>query len=290
MIKNSQKGVSLIIAFFVMITMIAVVVSLSILLYGQIKILGNTSNAVSAFYLADGGIEKTLYYDRKEMVGEIRGMCNICTETDGVKVCPDCICDLEPTGTDCEPDSCTDCNIKFTTPIEDSEKYYSLDITVNQQCKASSGSMNSYGFYENLSRAIMVSLNTKATVGVVPTIGGQVCSPDGVAGYKIEADISDDDLSDGDEETEIEVFALITGYGDENVPGPKCTVACTAPFPTNKCCYREIKMEPSFTGSTHYTSNPWNYYISTAEYTIKIMATDSAGNCLEVTACTITNY
>ena len=274
MIKNSEKGVSLIIAFFVMITIIAVVVSLSILSYGQIKILGNISNAVTAFYLADSGIEKVLYYDRKVPVGETRGICNICTP----EVCPDCICET-PTGTDCDINTCTDCNIKFTTG--ESPEYYNMDIVVNQQCKVSSGSMNAYGVYESSSRAIMVSLNTKATVGVVPEVEGQVCSPDGVAGYKIEADISDDDLYDEDDGTMVKVFALITGLGDE-----KYSQCNPDAFP---CNYREIEMEPSFTGSTHFTSNPWNFYIEGEDYTIKIMATDSGGNCVEVTACTITN-
>lgn len=283
---KQEKGVSLIITFFVMTIIIAVVVSVSAILYSEIKIIRNVGYSVVSFYAADSGIEKALYYDRKEKPeGANRGLCNICNN-----VCPQspsdpslaCICPVDwQTGSDCDPMTCSDCTIKFSTDM-DSLKTYDINAVVSQQCKLSAGTMSSSGIFQRVARAIQLDLSAKATIGVAPTIEGQVCSPNGVSGYKFEADISDDD-------SEVEVFALITGYGDENVPGPKCTVACTAPYPTNKCCYREIEMEPSFTGSTHYISNPWNYYINGEDYIIKIMATDSDGNCVEVTACAITN-
>jgi hypothetical protein len=63
--KDNQKGVSLIITFFIMIIILAVVLSISILLYSEIKIIRNVGNSVVSFYAADSGIEKVLFYDRQ---------------------------------------------------------------------------------------------------------------------------------------------------------------------------------------------------------------------------------
>jgi len=61
----AQAGVSLIITFFVMIIILSVVLSISALLYSEVKVLRNIGNSVASFYVADSGIEKVLYYDRQ---------------------------------------------------------------------------------------------------------------------------------------------------------------------------------------------------------------------------------
>lgn len=66
MIKDSQKGVSLIITFFIMIIILSVVLSISIILYSEVKVIRNISNSIVGLYAADSGIEKVLYYDRQE--------------------------------------------------------------------------------------------------------------------------------------------------------------------------------------------------------------------------------
>lgn len=187
-IENAEKGVSLIIAFFVMVTIIAVVVSLSILLYGQIKILGNISNAVSAFYLADGGAEKVLYYDRRATIpaGASRGICNICTENVGVKVCPDCEeCVATPKVTDGCTD-CTNCDVSFKTTITGQEKFYDVTVDVSRNdldaCPIAEGVVNSYGTNKNTKRAINLNISNEIKTGLGPSIsndgtwvtGGQV--------------------------------------------------------------------------------------------------------------------
>ena len=63
MITDKQKGVSLIITFFIMIIILSVVFSVSGLLYSEIKVIRNIGNSVMSFYAADSGIEKVLYYD-----------------------------------------------------------------------------------------------------------------------------------------------------------------------------------------------------------------------------------
>ncbi len=156
---DSQKGVSLIITFFVMTVVVAVVLSVSSLLYGEIKIIRNVSNSVISFYAADSGIEKVLYYDRKEKPeGAIRGLCNICD------VCPDCHdCILTQGGEGgCDPETCTDCNIVFSSQMS-AGKTYNLNadifLTTGAQCGISQADVKSYGSYENTSRAINLDMS-----------------------------------------------------------------------------------------------------------------------------------
>jgi hypothetical protein len=64
MFNKNQNGVSLIITFFIMTIILSVVLSISAILYSEVKIIRNVGNSVTAFYAADSGVEKILYYDR----------------------------------------------------------------------------------------------------------------------------------------------------------------------------------------------------------------------------------
>lgn len=76
---NRQKGVSVVIAFFIMLIILAVVLSISTILTNEIKIISGLGNSVVSYYAVDSGIEKTLYFDRKQILaGSNRGFCNIC--------------------------------------------------------------------------------------------------------------------------------------------------------------------------------------------------------------------
>ena len=78
MLNNLQKGVSLIISFFIMVIILSVVLSVSALLYSEIKVIRNIGNSVVSFYAADSGIEKLIYYDRKVLPdGAVRGLCSM---------------------------------------------------------------------------------------------------------------------------------------------------------------------------------------------------------------------
>src|SRR3989344_5111408 len=96
MIHHSQKGVSLIISFFIMTIILAIVLGISTILFNEIKIISDISNSVSSFYAADTGIEKTLYFDRKQVtIGAVSGICNICnicndSNIDPVTYCNNC--------------------------------------------------------------------------------------------------------------------------------------------------------------------------------------------------------
>src|SRR5688572_12675234 len=98
--KEYQKGISLIISFVVMTVVLSVVLSLSTVLFSRVNVVNSMGNTVSSLYAAEGGIEKTLYYDRKEIpkIGgqdAVRGLCNICND------CSDCNnCTMTPVAAD----------------------------------------------------------------------------------------------------------------------------------------------------------------------------------------------
>lgn len=160
--NNSQKGVTLIITFFIMTIILAVVLSISIVLYREIKIIRNIGNSVVSFYAADSGIEKVLYYDRKEKPIDVKsGICAMCATED--PTCPAdyptdqsvaCICDL-PTGTDCDPLSCESCNISFHTNLND-EATYSVIVNASMEDNISNLIINSAGNFRSVKRAVNV--------------------------------------------------------------------------------------------------------------------------------------
>jgi len=120
MIKNSEKGVSLIITFFILVIVLAVVLSISVILYSEIRIIRNIGDSVVAFYAADSGVEKTLYYDRKVlpegMAGSKRGICNMCNyESCSIKN------PLEAGG--CDDTTCENCEVKFDSDLLNGKKY-----------------------------------------------------------------------------------------------------------------------------------------------------------------------
>jgi hypothetical protein len=51
-----------------MIIILGVVLSVSIILYSEVKIIRNMGNSVAAFYAGDSGVEKVLYYDKQVLV------------------------------------------------------------------------------------------------------------------------------------------------------------------------------------------------------------------------------
>ncbi len=86
---QNQKGVSLIITFFLMVILLGVVITVSTLLYIQIKVIRNMSSSIVAFYAADSGAtEKMLYYEKEVFPDSTvytspnvskRGLCSMCS-------------------------------------------------------------------------------------------------------------------------------------------------------------------------------------------------------------------
>lgn len=275
MFNNPQKGVSLIITFFISIIILFIVLSVSVLLYSEIKIIRNIGNSVSAFYVAESGIEKVLYYDRKNTVGDTRGICNICNSESGVPVCPDCLpCEVQALDTalvGCNPETCSKCRIIFSTQIDPTkEQYYNVDIAVDQQCKISFGTISSYGFYEKASRAIKLDSAMKASSLVLSDADATI----NVHG-KVLVTVT---VFEPPGITTESVVAAIYGLGDD----PNCDPDCS---PEPCCMYREITLQSGGDGTW---SKPWNDGLTDEPYTINIMAWDNLGYCVEISDVTVT--
>jgi len=162
----------LIITFFVMIIILAVVLSISVLLYSEVKIIKNMSDSVVAFYAADSGAEKALYYDRQVIIheGVVRGICDICESGCGTD-CSDC----STTGSNCE--DCKDCTITFkTTMATTPQKYYDATVNVSTleqdgSCPLSVGQLKSVGTYLNTSRAVNLDITGDVKTSLGPGVG-----------------------------------------------------------------------------------------------------------------------
>lgn len=61
-LKNNQSGVVLIMSLMILLVMIISVVALSRVIVGEVKMTRNSDNSIVAFYAAETGIEKALYY------------------------------------------------------------------------------------------------------------------------------------------------------------------------------------------------------------------------------------
>ncbi|MBI2053748.1 MAG: DUF2341 domain-containing protein [Candidatus Staskawiczbacteria bacterium] len=177
MFNNSEKGISLIITFFILTIVLAVVLSISIVLYREIKIIRSVGNSVIAFYLADSGIEKVLYYDRRDKpVGTTSGICAMCDAFN--PTCPaglsekilNCSCEV-PSGMDCDPLSCTSCQVSFSTDIN-GNKDYNVTVDVLVQDGISDLGINSTGEFWRTKRAIKVSSKKEEETGVLGWLGG----------------------------------------------------------------------------------------------------------------------
>lgn len=167
---NSEKGVSLIITFFIMVIVLAVVLAVSSILYSEIKIIRNIGDSVVAFYAADSGVEKTLYYDRK-FEGGACNLCQNCPEDD----CKNCVPPAGEDGENCEVNFDTDLIVPFgnkkyhvkavvSQKVSDNNpviKYSELDIF-------STGSYNSVLGATPMKRAIELISKKDETENTVP--------------------------------------------------------------------------------------------------------------------------
>lgn len=61
-LKNNQSGVVLIMSLMILLVMIISVIALSRVIVGEVKMTRNSDNSIVAFYAAETGIEKALYY------------------------------------------------------------------------------------------------------------------------------------------------------------------------------------------------------------------------------------
>ena len=149
-ITNLSQGISLIITFFIMIIALAMVLGLSAIMTFAIKTTSNTSYAVQSFQSAQSGIEKTLYYDRKQIsAGASRGICNICNSC----TASDCqSCTITPLAAGgCDVNTCNNCTISYTSTV--GGRSYAVSTTVTPDLCSNINSIGSFSSTVNVSRA-----------------------------------------------------------------------------------------------------------------------------------------
>jgi len=176
-ILKSEKGVSLIITFFIMIIILVVVLSISALLYSEVKVIRNIGNSVVAFYAADSGVEKVLYYDRQVIPsGATIGLCSISTNCltsgsgDHSIYCnnsPSTIysdtsntlydSSREDSSKGCDPATCDDCQISFSTTMDDGITYITTAEIYPSTGGGSIFEIKSKGDFEGVERQIQVN-------------------------------------------------------------------------------------------------------------------------------------
>jgi hypothetical protein len=201
-ILRSENGASLIMTFFIMVIILAVVLSISLLLYGEIKVTRNIGSSMESLYVAESGIEKIFYYDRQVLPtveGEgktaARGLCSMYSQD--ANNLNACIPDQSPntTGVDhsiycnntvlpqvatevsdplhnpngCSPDTCNDCKISFSTTLNSaSNKAYYATAQITPLADGSfSFQVESKGNFGSVARQVEVVSNE--TPHVQPT-------------------------------------------------------------------------------------------------------------------------
>jgi hypothetical protein len=261
---NNEKGVSLIMTFFIMMIILAVVLAISVLLYSELKVIRNISNSMISFYAADSGIEKVLYYDRQKAEGDARsGLCTICDSSDNI--------DCSYSGTDCETTTCTDCTASFHSIIDDKTYYIDAAVSVNEEQAEQTGTahsltVNSLGSYGSTSRKIQL----------------QVGDYEGGVGLSAEAQIT--------------AFA-ISGQTGTVINETNHTVALTVPYGTSI-----TSLAPAITISTGATifpasgtsqnfTNPVTYTVTAEDgvtsvfYTATVTVASSTASCTGTLNC-----
>lgn len=195
--QNSEKGISLLITFFIMIIVLSVILSISVILYSEIKVIRNMGDSVVAFYTAASGVEKILYYDRKVIpegaTGSKRGVCYMCKpaepgDTSHI-IDPDCKSIIAPAEdpTGCDSKTCENCKISFNNTTLSGRKNYSITATVapmidpiNPKIKFSELSIDSVGAYKHstlsdtVKRAFHLDVRRDETKDLPPTVNGLI--------------------------------------------------------------------------------------------------------------------
>lgn len=152
----SEKGISILIVFFVMVIILAVVLGINVIILSEMKITREIGYSVISFYAGDTGLEKTLYYDRKIIPsGGTRGICDICNS------CSDCGVDCAKDGIDCDPTTCTDCQITYISQLNQQPNIRSFKVV--STISPVSDTFQSYGSYMDISRAVELSGGTKSS-------------------------------------------------------------------------------------------------------------------------------
>jgi len=145
---GGEKGVSILLTSLIMSVVLAIGLGLSVILIQQTKMMAGIGYSVKAFFAAESGIEKVLFYDHKKIPAEgKRGLCDICNQC-LAEECQNC----QTAGTDCLPTSCKNCTITFYTVFDG--KRYDITAKVETIDTTSTTTIKSIGNYKEIKRAI----------------------------------------------------------------------------------------------------------------------------------------
>jgi len=193
---NNQKGVSLIIIFFIMTIILAAVLGVDTIIFNEVKIMSDSGNSVTALYAADTGIEKTLYFDRKQLpAGGTRGFCNTCNACSGSD-CVNCILTTPPGG-NCGLTTCTNCQLGYTTTF--GGKQFTIFATVSPNVISPSKSdltINSTGLYNNVQRQVnAVFTSTSVSLAYIVVIDHVTSSSTTASSFTVHVKSGSSDVS-----------------------------------------------------------------------------------------------
>ncbi|MFA5877814.1 MAG: hypothetical protein WC845_00325 [Candidatus Staskawiczbacteria bacterium] len=260
-----EKGVAMLVTFFIMGISLAVVLGIGVILMGEIVLVREMGESVKALYVADIGIEQALFLDRKVIpagAGITRGLCDICTS------CTDFDCDPTPgvcgqVGPRCANDDCNDCTITYSSLVVNNNQYRVV-TDINED---GTGTIKSYGAHKKITRAIELNFAASAVSPdnhppliewpeVIP-----ISSSSGVD-IEIRAEISDarDDID------------IVGGY-----PQARIYDAATngAIFDQTFTMVKEIPGDPNAITYKYFWQGP------EGAYDVDIKACDLAGKCSE---------
>lgn len=252
-IEQKEKGIALLITFLIMGIGISIVLGVSAISLSEIKMMRGMGDSVKAFYAADSGIEKTIYYDRKQIPEEgKRGLCDICTSC----VSTDCQ-NCTTIGQNCDVSNCSNCLIIYSSSFNGKE--YDISAVITSYEGNSVTTIKSYGNYEKTTRAIELNFSSVGTGSEAPEIVAASVVPQSVPEgtlLNISANISDSD--DIDDAT---TFAHIQSPDEVDFTNPPGLVLLTHP-------------QGSQIYSCQWTGPVGVYYVD-------ITACDTKGNCSE---------
>lgn len=207
-ILRSEDGASLIMTFFIMVIILAVVLSVSLLLYSEVKVTRNIGISTESLYVAESGIEKIFFYDRQVLPtlaqGQtaVRGLCSMYlpNSKDNPSACPSTstsgfassiyctpasgftapVVGTTHNITGCDPSVCDDCKISFSTTLDNnSNKTYVATAQISPQPDGSyTFQIESKGSLGSISRQVeVISNETKHVTPAAITIDHACASP-----------------------------------------------------------------------------------------------------------------
>lgn len=278
--KESEKGISLIITFFIMMIVLAVVFSLSALLYSEIKVLRNIGNSVVAFFAADSGVEKVLFYDSQVVPeGAQRGLCSMVSYN---PVSNPNACQPDPNqggldehgiycnGGNATPQDqnvpqtgcadCSNCMVVFDTQFDNRSYLVEAAVAPSEDQNSTDFTIKSKGIFGGTERKIQVLTNFSKTSGEAIQITQACANP----------------VSAGQGQT-IEISAFVTASSsDYSIQSVDAQIRNA-----QGNLVGEVVLSPNCPseGECNYNANTWSGAWSTSQtgaYSVDIIATNTA--------------